>query len=302
MMLKSVRNLIADSAANAVYQVPLLEQALIHCGRVINPIPLVRTIYRRSTETLTRRLGAVERLHRRLQIDDIEFIFDISDFTVSPWFFNCRLFEPLTTKFVLDYLRPGMTCIDIGANRGYFSILAALRVTASGHVYSFEPNPTVMADLRTHVALNGVEETVECSELAIADSAGKELELFVSTCPTNSGLSSITPSEELLAQGILTPALTIRVRTETLDEWAKAARVHKQIDLIKIDVEGAEDLVLRGMNRLLKDAPPHRIIVETTLNSSAHCRLSQFGYHSKLLDQGGDKFNILFTHPMVTQA
>lgn len=302
LVLKRMRNICADSAALGVHLFPSLEPLFVWGGRVIDPIPVIRTLYRRSTETFTQRLDTARRLYRTLQIDDIEFVFNISDFTVSHWVFYRRLFEPLTTRLVLDCLRPGMTFVDVGANRGYFSILAARRVTRSGHVYAFEPNPTVLADLNIHVALNNVADTVRCSDLAITDSAGHELELFVSTCPTNSGLSSLTPSEEMLAEGSLTPDHTIRVRTETLDQWAEAARIDKPIDLIKIDVEGAEDLVLRGMSRLLKDAPPHRIVVETTLNSPAHCRLSELGYYSELLDQGGDKFNILFTHPTAAQA
>lgn len=302
VVLKSLRNICSDGAVLGVHTFPSLEPLFFWGGRIIDPMPIICTLYRRSTETFIRRLDAAGHLHRTLQIEDIEFVFNISDFTVSPWFFNHRLFEPLTTHLVLDCLRPGMTFVDVGANRGYFSILAARRVTGSGQVYSFEPNPAVMADFKTHVALNNVENIVQGSDLAITDSAGHEVELFISTCPTNSGLSSLTPSEEMLAQGALTPANTIRVRTETLDQWSEVVRIDKPIDLIKIDVEEAEDLVLRGMTRLLKDAPPHRIVVETTPHSPAHCSLSEYGYHWALLDQDGDKFNILFTHPTAVQA
>ena len=295
-LMKLARNIVADGVAAGVYHAPFMQPAFFRAGRLIDGIPVVRTLYRRSGETLVRKWQAGDQHYRRLAIGNIEFVFDVSDFTVNQWFFLRRLFEPQTTEFVLSYLKRGDLVFDVGANRGYFSILAGLKVRPEGRVIAFEPNPVVHADLERHVQLNGLQDVVECSRLALADEVRDSAEFFVSASPVNSGLSSLTPAEEWLEQGGLSRSNTIQVRTETLDRLVESMRLQRRVDLLKMDVEGAEDLVIEGMLSLLESAPPRRIILETVPDSAAHRRLSGFGYRTELLDKIDIKYNVLLSH------
>lgn len=296
-MLKTLRNVVADSAAAVAYHLPPVEPLLVAVGRAIEPIPQVGTLYRRGIDTLVSQLAAHEKQYRRLTIGDVSFLFNVSDFTARPWFFHGKLFEPETTRYLLETLQPGQAVLDIGANRGYVTLIAALKVGLGGRVHSFEPNPTVRDELTRHVAMNSVSDRVTISPLALSNQSDQEVTFYLSTLATNTGLSSLTPSEELLKAQTLSPEHTITVQTKTLSDYVDEAGLTTPIDLIKIDVEGAETLVLEGAERLLNERPPRRWIVETEPGSRACELLKSRGYRERHLDPAGDKVNAVFTHP-----
>ncbi len=298
-VLKSLRNVVADSAAVVAYYLPAVEPLLCAVGRAIEPIPQVGTLYRRGIDTLVARLTTNGQHFRRLNIGDVSFLFDVSDFTSRPWIFHGRLFEPETTRSLLATLKPGQTVFDIGANRGYVTLIAALKVGASGRVHSFEPNPKVRAELSEHVQMNRVADRVTICSDALSDLAGQDVTFYVSTLESNTGLSSLTPSAELLNSQALSPDHTITVRTNTLDQYVELHDLTAPIDLIKIDVEGAELMVLNGAERTLRERPPRRWIIETEPGSKACRLLTSHGYREEHLDPAGDKVNAVFTHPSV---
>jgi len=149
--------------------------------------------------------------------------------------------EPETASFVRRFVQPGMTVWDVGAHIGEYTLLAAHGAGVTGRVHAFEANPAMLRVLETNVALNGFTR-VTCRGEAVSDRVG-EAEFVVQR---NSALSS------LQGQGggrAVTGQATIRVPTTTLDAHAAA---HGRPDLIKVDVEGAEILVLRGASALLE--------------------------------------------------
>ena len=295
-MLKVARNLVADAAAVTADAVPPTEPMFRLVGRAIDPIPGVRTLYRRAIDTLVGRWIANDRQYRTLQIGDVAFEFDVSDFTARPWFFHRRLFEPQTTQYLLQTLQPGWTVFDIGANRGYVTLIAAQKVGPAGRVHSFEPNPQVLSELRSHVKRNGLTDRVLVSAEALSDRCDEQVTFFVSTLESNTGLSSLTPAADLLERQTLSAEHTISVKTITLDEYVRSQGLTSAIDLIKIDVEGAELLVLRGAEQTLRTMPPKRWIVETEPGSEACRLLSGYGYREEHFDAAGDKVNAVFTH------
>ncbi|HUQ68743.1 MAG TPA: FkbM family methyltransferase [Planctomycetaceae bacterium] len=297
IVLKLLRNAVADSAAAVAYHLPPVEPLFRAVGRAIEPIPQVGTLYRRGIDTLVARLTISGQHFRRLTIGDVSFLFDVSDFTSRPWFFHGRLFEPETTRRLLETLQAGQTVLDVGANRGYVTLIAALKVGPAGRVHSFEPNPQVRAELAAHVQMNGVADRATICSDALSDRSDQDATFFVSTFDRNSGLSSLTPSRELLELRMLSPEHTITVRTNTLDRYAEQQGLIAPIDLIKIDVEGAELMVLHGAERTLRERPPRRWIVETEPGSEACRLLASHGYREEHLDPAGDKVNAVFTHP-----
>lgn len=160
------------------------------------------------------------------------------------------IWEPKTTRYLCTSLRSGHVFIDIGANAGYFSLLASRCVGESGRVLAVEPNPAMAKQLQQNIERSGLAN-VAIVEAACSDCAGI-CELFVGNS-YNTGNSSLSPNN--LAW---TKSVRVRcIRADLLSEMYHLQRV----DLVKIDVEGAELQVLRGMATVLKHLRP-KIIIE----------------------------------------
>jgi FkbM family methyltransferase len=156
--------------------------------------------------------------------------------------------EPEVQTVLHKYLRPGMTVYDIGANIGFFSLLAARLVGPAGSVAAFEADPEIAARLRENVARNqgapiGVEEKAVWSSSSPVFFARANAEVS-----PDRGLGHVIDNDaERSAPG------TIRVEAVSVDEC-----LHKSgpPDFIKCDVEGAEVEVFRGAERLLNERWP----------------------------------------------
>jgi FkbM family methyltransferase len=149
------------------------------------------------------------------------------------------IWEPETTRFVTALLRPGAVVLDVGAHIGYFALLAASRVGRSGAVHAFEPVPTTLARLRENIALNAFDN-IATHGVACWSSAG---ELVIHEANTaNTGAASAV-AVNAARHGAAT--ISHVVPTLPLDDRVAALRL-RRVDLIKIDVEGAEGRVLQG--------------------------------------------------------
>jgi FkbM family methyltransferase len=126
-------------------------------------------------------------------------------------------------------VRPGWTVIDAGANVGAYSMLFALWAGSEGAVYAFEPDPAAYEGLCRHIALNGLSGRVHPFPVALTDGADGRVAL---ARHGSSGLSRLAPRS----------ARTIDVDAVSVDDFCRSRGISP--DLIKIDVEGAEDLIL----------------------------------------------------------
>ena len=282
-----------------LYHAPVLEAPYAHVAHAARSVPGLHTLFRETTDRLTVRLVRAQRQRRRVRIGSVAPVFDVSSFTVKGQYFAHVPYEPGATAAVLRFLKPGGVFVDIGANTGYFTILAALRVGPPGRVVAFEPNPAVAGQLREQLELNAVNDRVSVASVALADRDENDVRFYVSCLPENDGISSLTPGAEILRQGGLRPDSTIAVGVRTFDTWLSTAGPatlkSADIDLIKIDVEGAEAQVLKGMSSLLMNRPPARIICETRQNSDACRLLVERGYRMSMLDEiAGGIPNLLF--------
>lgn len=136
-------------------------------------------------------------------------------------------YEPHMQKLIAEEVKSGAVFYDIGANVGFYSLLASTIVKA-GKVYAFEPLPANVAYLHKHLALNAVQN-VEVLEVAICDQAG----------------SSFFESEETGAMGRLRAGGSLRVATATVDALLQEQRIAPP-NFIKMDIEGAEFKALVG--------------------------------------------------------
>ena len=277
-----------------LYHAPVLEGPYAHAAHAARALPPLHTLFRETTDRLTVRLVDGRKQNRRVRIGPVAPLFDVSSFTVKGQYFAHVPYEPGATTALLSLLEPGGVFVDVGANAGYFTVIAGLRVGASGRVFSFEPNPAVRLRLVQHVALNRLGDRVTVVDLALGDRSADGVPLFVSCWPWNDGISSLAPSPETMMRGGLRADATVPVRVRTFDEWAAPLALGR-IDLMKIDVEGAEAQVLRGMRETLARRPPRRIVCETMPGSEAARWLSAHGYDESMLDEiPGGIPNLLF--------
>lgn len=142
-----------------------------------------------------------------------------------------------------------MTVIDVGANRGWYTVLAAHRVAPGGRVLALEPGTVAAAQLRRNLALNPTCEGVEVLEAAAAAASGHGC--FVEE--RDISLSRLAGTSD--------PRNGRAVPQVRLDELAEI-RAMERIDLVKIDVEGAEVEVLEGLRRVLGRPTPPMLLVE----------------------------------------
>jgi FkbM family methyltransferase len=151
-----------------------------------------------------------------------------------------KSFEIGETRFIQRFLSTSATCIDVGANIGYFSILMASGAP-DRKVYSFEPIPLNAHLLRSSAALNSLEN-IEVIESAVGSTDGE----VNFNQAIDSAYSSILDSRRKPVERLL------RVPITSLDSFL-ATRSIPTIDFLKIDVEGAEELVIEGSIALMTD-------------------------------------------------
>lgn len=177
-------------------------------------------------------------------------------------------------------LKPGMTVLDVGANIGEISLLSAKRVGDQGNVYAFEPVTAIAQQLARHVQMNQLKQ-IDIEYFALGDAIEDDKPIYAccgqESSDENNGLGSLYADEGA------TPLQ--RVQMTTLDAWLQARPSIQRIDLIKIDIEGAELACLRGAKECLQRFKP-KIIVEIQDFSAARAGYSPTDILDLLSDIG----------------
>jgi FkbM family methyltransferase len=163
--------------------------------------------------------------------------FDRADEHLTPWIRSQGIWEADVMKMLARLVEPGSVFVDVGANVGYHSLFAA---QLGAHVVAVEPVPWTLELLRANVWRHGAD--VEVVEAAASDGAGR---VRVAIDPAHRSGAQIGE------QGV-------EVRAAPLDELVPEAAV----DVLKVDVEGAEPQVLRGASAILERSPLLAAIVE----------------------------------------
>lgn len=228
-----------------------------------------RRLARLVNERLLRRAGL--QLVRRVRLEELGAAAHAPDFPGGTWVLaepepGLRLwvdlgdrgvslhclngtYEPSETRFVRDTLSVGARFVDVGANIGWFALNAARIVGPEGRVFAFEPRADSVARLAASVAENGFTDRVSVFPCALADRPGR-LKIGWARGTDNPGGTWLMASEALLAAHRDDALQETEVRT--LDEALDGA----DVDLIKMDVEGAEHLVVRGGIETLRRCRP----------------------------------------------
>jgi FkbM family methyltransferase len=172
-------------------------------------------------------------------------------------------YEYEVTQLVLDLITPRTVFFDVGANIGYYSLLAASRAKL---VFAFEPMKPIFDRLAKNVKHNGLAN-VTILNAAVAERDGG-VTIFVQPSSENTGLASLQASAGASAEQV--PAVT-------LDTVVRDQRL-AQLDLMKIDIEGAEIRAFEGGRELLSRTDAPDVIFESHPGSTAADWLRQRGY------------------------
>ena len=155
--------------------------------------------------------------------------------------------EPGTCRVVESLIEAGDHVIDVGAQVGLLTLAMGRAVGASGTVLAIEASQALAECLRRTLSINGLNENCQIVEMAVSDRVGQATFHLAE----RSGHSSLIALSEKSQE--------VQIQTAPLDEIVESG---KKISLIKVDVEGAELLVLQGMKRILEENPEIILVVE----------------------------------------
>ncbi|WP_137284653.1 FkbM family methyltransferase [Halorussus salinisoli] len=217
----------------------------------------VKQVYRSFRNPDSDALFNLRYRHKRqhtLESQNLKLLFDTSTLIAKRWFFprysDGSLHEPVVSKKLISVLDTDSVFFDVGANVGYYSVLASQRCK-TGHVHSFELDPRLASIIASHFELSSAQNaTITCA--GVSDSSGE----FVSFTPHQSGnLSTNTVQEDRggRTNGLKVPSLT-------LDKYCSKTEIAP--DVLKIDVEGFERQVLEGGANILEKSPPRALFLE----------------------------------------
>lgn len=226
----------------------------------------------------------------RVEVADLLLWVDLGDLGVSR---HCVSggFEPLETKFIRGLVKPGMTFVDVGANIGWFSANAAKLVGPEGRIFSFEPRKDTFEALSRTFYDNGFSDRATLVNAAVGEAPG---EIFIGWNPElgNPGGTWTLPYAELEDSFRDNGASVQRAPVVVLDDVIG----DEPVDVLKIDIEGAEPIAMRGARKLLQRQKPiilcelNPILLQNVSRTSPHAFISSIeaeGYVCHVLGPDG---------------
>ncbi|MES2937383.1 MAG: FkbM family methyltransferase [Pseudomonadota bacterium] len=210
---------------------------------------------------------------------------DIKDHMLWPHLEGkAAVYEQLDIDHCRAAVRPGDHILDVGANHGFWGYALAHAAGPGAVAYFCEPNPKLQRRLRRTAQLNpGI--AAHLLPYAIADGTQDTLTFYLPT-GNLSGLGSTVLHQVAREHGYLTEQLRMTVPSRSIDALVQAGEI-AGIDIMKIDVEHAEDAVVRGAGAALRRFRPRLVMVETSPGSAAARALQAMGYASYRLGADG---------------
>ena len=185
-----------------------------------------------------------------------KMLVDTRDAAIAPWLVLDGMWEPHVTSWLQSTLNRGHIFVDVGANVGYFTLLGASLVGPGGRVVSVEAHPQLASILQRNVVINGHYGFVTTHNCA-AWSEKTELEFHVRT--NFAGNSSVGTIDEAGLRRLGDSEELVRVQAETLDDLLSDL---PRVDVMKVDVEGAELHVFQGLAHTIARNPNLVIMFE----------------------------------------
>ena len=183
---------------------------------------------------------------------DYKMYIHAGDLTLAPHLILDGYWEMWNTNVFKKLVKDGMLVFDIGANFGYYTLIAADKVGDSSKVYAFEPDPSNFDFLTRNIEINGFEKRAEALQVAVMNKE-ESMKLFrYEKHQGNCNLFYPQSGENMSIE---------EVRTLSIDDFVREYNVPK-VDRIKIDAEGAEPYIFKGMKRTIEENNNLKIISE----------------------------------------
>jgi FkbM family methyltransferase len=172
-------------------------------------------------------------------------------------------YERAVTRVITTVVERGDVCLDVGANFGWYATLLRDLCGTNGSVHAFEPVPETFKTLEKNVGLGANRSNVHINNVALGDRPGNiEMHVFAGLPNGHSSISAMGRSDY---KSVASPMIT-------LDSYLTENCIEK-VDFIKVDVEGAELMLLKGAEKLFKQAIPPIWMMEMALGTTR-----EFGY------------------------
>lgn len=208
-----------------------------------------------------------------------KIIVDTTDLSLAPHILLDGYWERNVSTVLLKSVKRGMIVVDVGANIGYYTLLAATQVGPEGKVYAFEADPDLIHILNKNVEINGFKNRAKIIGKAVYN---KSQTLTLHKLTNHKGSSSLIGfSKEFVAEYDDT-VTSIPIETISLDEFFGDTK----IDLIKIDAEGSEPYILNGMKNLCMNNRQLIIILEFAPAFLTGINIKPLDYLNTLQDMG----------------
>lgn len=237
-------------------------------GRGLLKVPLIKKIYKFFVGLFGLNLVTVD--NRKMYFDENMYIY------VS----ESGQYEPAETLVVKKYYTGG-NAVDIGANAGYYTLLFSSMASPGSTVYAFEPDPDNYGLLLKNIRLNRCANTV-AEKKAVTDTAGA-LKLHV---------SELNRGDHRIFGG--SGRRSINIEGVPLDAYFGGG---KQVDFIKMDIQGAEALAIKGMKLTLQSNPGIKLLVEFTPRALKEAGSSASGMLLALEEMGFKFYDVANEKP-----
>jgi FkbM family methyltransferase len=176
---------------------------------------------------------------------------DTEDIGIAPHLCFNGYWESWITLALARTIKRGWRCVDIGANHGYYTLVMADAVEAEGSVLAIEPHPWLAELLKRNIDVNGFPRTTTILQKAITQADVGTLSLVIP--------DSYRSLNGSLCRQATSADKVFEVETISLDE---ATKDWPRVDFIKIDAEGAEEMIWEGMRQTVAANPEIIIVME----------------------------------------
>lgn len=213
---------------------------------------VARGLSRVNMRGLSRLANPADEAVVKLAEGNLRLVVNTRDVLMSKSLLWTGTYERHVSRLILERLKPGDLAADIGANLGYFTTVMADRVrSGNGKVFAFEPDPGNLRLLRTNVAINALEDSVEIFPMALGETSTR---IYLTNLDDPNAGGRMTLESEAEIDGHFGKDFSRRAVESVA--WDEHFAAPPKLALIKIDVEGYEPRVFRGMEQTLRAHHP----------------------------------------------
>jgi FkbM family methyltransferase len=189
---------------------------------------------------------------------------------------NGGQWEPALSQVIRSVVKPGDLCLDVGSHKGYVSCVMAQAVGTHGRVLAFDPDPRLGKQFQENVAKNDFSQ-VRYFDCALSDKEDRIEFNLTNTLGWSTSFPSYLAKPDVVKK--------IKVQTKTVDQMVSTYGDGRKLSLVKIDAEGAEVLIWRGMEKTL-DASSPVIAIEIGFSALEAGGFSLDRFHQELSAKG----------------